>query len=472
MKYSAGNIFVRFLTIGITILLILIIGVKYFVGHSNSAILSLAASIFIVNLLIVLGYTFAIIRNESLLIEEDAADLAYYLGFSLTVASLAFSFISDIGLDSNADAKSTLVKGSLAQFGAGLLATLIGLSAKIIINSRQTHLASNPEVLYQKFRQEIKGFENSLTVMTGSMDSSIKSACLSINLSAEAAAASMEKLAERLKTSSDSISENLTVDKISTPIAAFANELLKLQSPANNFNTEMGTLIKSVSAITTSLASLNDTISQVKNSNIEEHKSIDGLVEIRKISNELNKANNIILFDQNKALTESNKQLLKFQASSTKVSDSMDIFSSSSTTLAARNGELEKSIQLVDQAIINAIGSLSQLVVSTNDLGVVLNASNDNIMSFNASSAAVSTTLQGTTTVLTEVNNKFDNIPQSIDRTVSSLNNASTTVTRGVNEMNTPLNAASTSITSLNLAISKLSKDIETLSRVIPKSSV
>ncbi len=147
MKKTAGNIFVRFLGFGIFALLFLIIGVKTFAPHNGSMTLALAGAIFIVNMLVVVGYAFAVIRTESILSEEDAPDLAYYLGFSLTVASLALSFISDVGMASDAAANSTLIKGSLAQFGSGLLATLIGLCAKIFIASKQAHLASNPEIL-------------------------------------------------------------------------------------------------------------------------------------------------------------------------------------------------------------------------------------------------------------------------------------------------------------------------------------
>jgi hypothetical protein len=318
MKKTAGNIFVRFLGFGILALLCLIIGVKTFGSHSGSMTLALAGAIFMVNMFVVVGYAFAVIRTESILSEEDAPDLAYYLGFSLTVASLALSFISDVGMASDAAANSTLIKGSLAQFGSGLLATLIGLCAKIFIASKQAHLASNPEILYQEFRMEIKGFENALSAMASSLDSSIKSACNSINASAESAAESMEKLSERLKVSSDAIAENLTVEKIAKPIAAFSDELLKLQEPAHEFRAEMSTLVGSAVAITKGFADLDTSISNVRQSTIEEIKNIDGLVETKKRLNEASKNSIDLLDEQNTTITETNKQLTKLKNSTAK----------------------------------------------------------------------------------------------------------------------------------------------------------
>jgi predicted nucleic acid-binding Zn-ribbon protein len=470
MKYSAGNIFAKFLAVGIIVLFFLIIGVKLFGVQSNSVTLALAASIFVVNLFIVLGYASAIMRNESLLIEEDAADLAYYLGFSLTVASLALSFISDIGLDSSADAKSTLVKGSLAQFGAGLLATLIGLSAKIIINSKQSNLASNPEVLYQKFRQEIKGFEISLAAMTSSMDVTIKSACQSINSSAEHAADSMQKLAERLKVSSDTISENLTVDKISKPISAFSSELLKLHAPANNFNVEMGNLVKSVSAITGNLNSFNETLLTLKNSTLEEHKSIDDLVQSKKISNEINVLHNGLLTEQNTALAESNKQFLKLKTGSAKAGESIDTFASSSMALTERSVELEANMIRVNQSIISTIERLSQLVNSTNDLGVAVNSSSMSFSNLNGNSTATGLALQDTSRFITDANVKFREIPDSLDQTATSLNTIKSSLIRDMNDLSIPLNKSSVSVASLNQSIENLNQNIELLAKAIPKS--
>ncbi len=481
MKKTAGNIFVRFLGLGILALLCLIIGVKTFASHNGSMTLALAGAIFIVNMLVVVGYAFAVIRTESILSEEDAPDLAYYLGFSLTVASLALSFISDVGMASDAAANSTLVKGSLAQFGSGLLATLIGLCAKIFIASKQAHLASNPEILYQEFRMEIKGFENALSAMASSLDSSIKSACLSINASAASAADSMEKLSERLKVSSDSIAEHLTVEKIAKPIAAFSDELLKLQEPAHEFRAEMSTLVGSAGAITKGFADLDTSISNVRQSTIEEIKNIDGLVETKKRLNEASKNSIDLLEEQNTTIAETNKQLTKLKNSTAKTAESYDLVGAASDKLVTRSGELEEGLATINRSMLETAQRLAELIALTKDFGSSLKSSGDSVDVLSVRSTAVNAALSGTSNALSEVNSKFNGVPESLDRTLNSLNvltnsltttaNSTEPLVRSLNNVNVPLNETSESAKSLHQAIAKLSQDVESLSRVIATSS-
>lgn len=481
MKKTAGNIFVRFLGSGIILLLGLILGVKTFTSHSGSSTLALAGAIFIVNMFVVVGYAFAVIRTESILSEEDAPDLAYYLGFSLTVASLALSFISDVGMASDAAANSTLVKGSLAQFGSGLLATLIGLCAKIFIASKQAHLASNPEILYQEFRMEIKGFENALSAMASSLDSSIKAACDSINSSAESAAESIEKLSERLKVSSDSIAEHLTVEKIAKPIAAFSDELLKLQEPAHEFRAEMSTLVGSAVAITKGFSDLDTSISNVRQSTIEEIKNIDGLVETKKRLNEASKNSIDLLEEQNTTFAETNKQLTKLKNSTAKTAESYELVGTASDKLVTRSGELEEGLATINRSMLEISQRLAELITLTKDFGSSLKSSGDSVEVLSVRSTAVNAALSGTSNALSEVSSKFNSVPESLDRTLNSLNvltnslaitaNSTEPLVRSLNTVNAPLNETSESAKSLHLAIAKLNQDVESLSRIIATSS-
>lgn len=481
MKKTAGNIFVRFLGSGIILLLGLILGVKTFTSHSGSSTLALAGAIFIVNMFVVVGYAFAVIRTESILSEEDAPDLAYYLGFSLTVASLALSFISDVGMASDAAANSTLVKGSLAQFGSGLLATLIGLCAKIFIASKQAHLASNPEILYQEFRMEIKGFENALSAMASSLDSSIKAACDSINSSAESAAESMEKLSERLKVSADSIAEHLTVEKIAKPIAAFSDELLKLQEPAHEFRAEMSTLVGSAVAITKGFSDLDTSISNVRQSTIEEIKNIDGLVETKKRLNEASKNSIDLLEEQNSTFAETNKQLTKLKNSTAKTAESYELVGTASDKLVTRSGELEEGLATINRSMLETSQRLAELITLTKDFGSSLKSSGDSVEVLSVRSTAVNAALSGTSNALSEVSSKFNSVPEYLDRTLNSLNvltnsltitaNSTEPLVRSLNNVNAPLNETSESAKSLHLAIAKLNQDVESLSRIIATSS-
>jgi chromosome segregation ATPase len=482
MKQTAGNLFVRFLGFGIFALFFLIVGIKFFTSHSGATTLALAGAIFVVNMVVVLGYSLAVIRTETILLEEDAPDLAYYLGFSLTVASLALSFISDVGMASNAAANSVLVKGSLAQFGSGLLATLIGLCAKIYISSKQAHHASNPEILYQEFRMEIRGFENALSAMASTLDSTIKSACLSMTASAESAADSMDKLSARLQISSDSIAEHLTVEKIAHPIAAFSEELLKLQDPAQEFRTEMSTLVGSASAITKGFVNLETSISDVRKSTLEEIKNIDGLIETKKQLNEASKQSLNLLFEQNTTVTEANKQLTKLKNSSLKTSESLELVSASSDSLVNRSGELDEGLLTVNRSILETAQKLAELTALAKDFGSTLKSSSESAEILSVRSNAVNAALSGTSNVLTEVNSKMDGVPESLARTMSSLSSLTNSLTttanstepliRSLNDVNTPLLDTTESAKSLHLAIEKLNQDVENLSRIISKTSI
>ncbi len=481
MNKTAGNIFVRFLSFGIIALLALIAGVKTFTAHSGSSTLALAGAIFVVNMFVVLGYTFAVIRSDSMLAEEDAPDLAYYLGFSLTVASLALSFISDVGMASNAAANSTLVKGSLAQFGAGLLATLIGLCSKIVISSKQAHLASNPEILYQEFRQEIRGFENALSAMTASLDTSIKSACNSISASAESAADSMERLSKRLEVSSNSIAEHLTVEKIAKPIAAFSDELLKFQEPAHEFRSEMSALVDSASLITKGFATLDSTISDVRQSTIDEIKNIDGLVETKKRLNAASSESADLLMEQNATVAETNKQLARLKNGSAKTAENFELIGGASEKLLSRSGELEEGLASVNQSMQETTLRLAELIALSKDFGASLKSSGDRVEELSVRSTAVNAALSGTANTLSEVTAKFNNLPDSLNETMGSLNvltnsltatsNSTEPLVRSFSNVSGPLNETSESAKSLHLAIAKLNQDVQSLSRIIATRS-
>jgi chromosome segregation ATPase len=481
MKKTAGNLFVKFLGFGVFVLICIIFGSKSFTPSSASSTLFLAGAIFAINIFVVVGYSLAVIRTDEILLEEDAPDLAYYLGFSLTVASLAFSFISDVGMASNAAASSALVKGSLAQFGSGLLATLIGLCAKIFITSKQAHLASNPEILYQEFRMEIREFENALSAMATSLDSSIKTACLSMTASAESAADSMDKLSARLQASSDSIAEHLTVEKIAHPIAAFSEELLKLQDPAQEFRTEMSTLAGSASAITKGFVNLETSISEVRLSTLAEIKNIDGLIETKKQLNEASKQSLNLLLEQNTTATEANKQLIKLKNSSLKTSEGLELVSASSASLFNRSGELEEGLAMVNRSVLETSQRLAELIVLTKDFGSSLKAGSDNAELLSARSTAANTALADTSNALSEINAKIVGVPDTLDRTLSSLNNLTNSLAatanstepliRSLSSVNAPLVDTSESAKSLHVAIAKLNQEVESLSRIISKTS-
>lgn len=248
---SPARFFLIYIAFGMASLLAIIAVSVYFRNQHHEVTWILALSILCSNFLAVLGYSTAILRREELLADPDAPDLAYYLGFSLTVGALSFSFLADLGAlnsankEAQAILKSGLVSGSLAQFGAGLLATLIGLCFKIYLAAQQQRTSTDPTVLYNQFRTEVGSFSAMLRDLSSNLSSSMELASAEIKRSGNLASISMTDMSETLQRASQVIAVNITNERISSPINRFIEELesislpLKIASQAlSEFSTE------------------------------------------------------------------------------------------------------------------------------------------------------------------------------------------------------------------------------------------
>ena len=78
-RVSSGQLFVRFVTVGLISLFASVIFLKSTSVAGPYAAVTLGLFIFIINLVAVLGYTFAVLKSPQVLAESDAPDLAYYL---------------------------------------------------------------------------------------------------------------------------------------------------------------------------------------------------------------------------------------------------------------------------------------------------------------------------------------------------------------------------------------------------------
>lgn len=481
MKKTAGTLYVRFLIAGVIILFLDIVGLKVLGAHDHFTTLILAGSIFIINFLTVAGYSLAVVKNEFLLVDEDAPDLAYYLGFSLTVASLAWSFISDVGLASTALANSNLVKGSLAQFGSGLLATLIGLSAKIYISSRQSNLASNPEVLYQTFRKEIRGFENSLMELTTSLTASVTNACRNIDTAASTTANSIEQLSEKLTKAATDISENLSPQHVAIPVQNFAKELLKLKDPSEDLRTALSKLVNTTNTAESSVISFNSSLKNANNSVSEGVKVTNNLSVNQQSLNDISQNSIQLISEQNELNTELNKQLFKTKNSSLKISENFDLVSSASEKLLNRNEQLEESMALFTNSINNTSESILKLRDLTKSFEDSLQSSGDGLNSISTRTAELKQSLDTALDSLNNFASTFNLIPGSIDRSLNSFNaltssinatsSASDPLRSSLVGLTPPVNGATDAVKNLHQSINKLNQDMELFSKVVKAPS-
>ena len=234
---SPARFFLIYLAFGMASLLAIIAVSVYLRSQHHEVTWILALAILCSNFLAVLFYSMAILRREELLADPDAPDLAYYLGFSLTVGALSFSFLADLGAlnaankEAQALLRSGLVSGSLAQFGAGLLATLIGLCFKIYLSAQQQRTSTDPTMLYNQFRTEVGSFSNMLRDLSSNLSSSIELASAEIKRSGNLASIAMTDMSDTLQRASQVIAINITNERISTPINRFIDELESISSP-------------------------------------------------------------------------------------------------------------------------------------------------------------------------------------------------------------------------------------------------
>lgn len=239
---SPAKFFLTYIAFGMLSLLTIIAVSVYFRNLNYEVTWALAISILVSNFISVWGYAAAILRRSELLSDPEAPDLAYYLGFSLTVGALSFSFLADLGAlqaanpQQQASLRSGLVSGSLAQFGAGLLATLIGLSFKIYLTSQQNRASIDPTEMYRQFRTEIGSFTSMLRSLSTDLTTSMNQASSDIQNSGQLARNSMIEMSETLQRASQVISVNITHERIAAPVDRFIAELESISTPLKAAN--------------------------------------------------------------------------------------------------------------------------------------------------------------------------------------------------------------------------------------------
>lgn len=278
---SPAKLFLSYVIVGLGSLLLIIFLSRIFQQPDQPITIYLAIAISTSNLLAVLGYTRAILRDDDLLADQDAPDLAYYLGFSLTVGALSVSFLSDIWMSGHGtDAQKalidrSLVKGSLAQFGAGLLATLFGLSAKIYIASQQFKTQLDPDDLYRKFRIEVGSFSDLLRQVSADLNMNVRNASNEISEAGKSAAQAFQQMSAVISDTTKEISENFSQDKISLPVQKFSSQLVTLTEPLVKFNQELESFAEETSQVNNSIKSLNSEILKFDKSILDGSNSID-----------------------------------------------------------------------------------------------------------------------------------------------------------------------------------------------------
>lgn len=273
-EISSGGVFVKHFFLGITsiALSIFFISTNPIFGKDISLPLIKAGFIFFINLIIVGSFTQKIISNPQLLSEEDSPDHAYYLGFCLTLASLALIFFADAIANQNIKdvaLKADLVRGALTQFAAGLLATLLGLSARIYISSLQNLKQAEPTQLLEDLKQNVRDFTSDLAESRNFHTEAITNSVKKLTQTLAKMEQSAESLSVTFEQTSVNLEQSLASSSISFQAAQFLDSLKELNSETKtqslSFTDNLKDLSGNTSAMTDDMANTTSKLREINN---------------------------------------------------------------------------------------------------------------------------------------------------------------------------------------------------------------
>jgi len=375
MDITAGSLFLRnFLTGFLLVFISLIVFRGFEVGGSFSSIIT-GIAFFLINCGVLFLYTLAVLRNEELLAQEDSADYAYYLGFCLTVLTLAVSFGYDAvnvrqnpaGAEDAASQASALVKNALIQFAAGLFATVLGLCAKIYITSQQSLTTAEPEELYRRFRHEIHGFQTELRSSISGMSASFKQVSDDLSSSAQQVNQSVSELVGAIDKSSKELGTTLSktnLDKFTTDFVQTINNLsetsAQLSSSAQSITTALSQLSATSTITNTNISNLGATVSAFDASS----KSVSSSLQ-EYAASILNSTTQVI--SQGESLAQTSDQLQEFAAKTeslikrispledrlSALDNSAQVFSVSMSTISGALDILQNRIKVIETTLLS-----------------------------------------------------------------------------------------------------------------------
>jgi chromosome segregation ATPase len=287
----------------------------------------------------------------------------------------------------------------------------------------------------------------------------------------------MEQLSEKLKSSSDAISENLTIEKISDPIAEFSGELLKLKEPAQNLRAEFSQLTGSSNSASKGLS-----ITELTKKIGDEIRASALLVETNNRLSEVGKLNVNLLEDKQETLVEVNKQLTRLRNGTGKAAENYQLVADATIGVVDSSVELQTDLKAISNLIQNVSKDVAALVATTNSLGVSVSSSSKNLDALVQKSMVVTSEFSKTTTAVSDANSKISELPKSLENTLTALNVLNGTlnetsksaqpIVQSLQNMTTPLDDATESTKSLQIALATLNKDIELISRILAQAAL
>lgn len=274
-QFTSGDLFLRHFLIGILVIAVIIFssnsGLVIDPTYEYSSLIT-AGIIAIINGAVIVSFTYLTLNDELLLAEEDSPDHAYYLGFCLTLATLALIFFTEAahptGASGTADSKQ--IQRALTQFAAGLFATLLGLTARIFLSSKQNISQKEPGELINLLRLEVDLLSTELkesrrvyTAMLQDLTKGLKDSFSKLDKEAD-------NLSEVFVNSSTTLKESLGATKISEQSKRFIGALENLNNSLVDQSTylidNLKELTGNTSALTDDMAKTTANLNEVNNS--------------------------------------------------------------------------------------------------------------------------------------------------------------------------------------------------------------
>lgn len=450
-QLTSGDVFVRHFFLGVISIAVAIVAIKFYLvfGANQSTPLITAGFIFIINLITVGSFTYKIITNDQLLAEEDSPDHAYYLGFCLTLAALALIFFSDAIANQNTvdlKEKSDLIRGALTQFAAGLLATLLGLNARIYIASKQNRNQTEPTELLTQLRKDVSDFSSEIAISKQEHISLISDSIKKLTQSLM----KMEKGAENLSATfaqvSTDLSDSLSAKSITEQTTNFLDALKELSSETSNQSQNFTDNLKELSGNTSALTD-----------------------DLAKTTVQLNNINNSISTFSEHLLQVSNNDLPKVSASTGNLISSLNNATSSIGNTAS---SVSSQIILLNQSIDATKDSINKM--GSNFQDVEITQLKDDVTSLSKIVGKLTGDISNLSVKIYDATYNLPKVSASTQTFISGLENVNSTIGNSASSAEKQINSLNQSIDVMSsnfqkVEITQLKDDVASLSKVIEK---
>lgn len=312
--------------------------------------------------LLIFTYT-STVSSDHKNLSQDAADYAYYLGFSLTIVALVSVFMTDgIDLILNPDKKKTASSGIqtiLLQFGSGLFATMTGVVARIYLIDKLTSVDTPVDESVRQLRFAIGDLVSAMNDEAANFTNALGSAVIGVSESLDSVKKSTEKLAKSVEKSCKTLEESIDFDQLDVDIKEM-EERIKLTH---------GQLVKIGDGLTEAMGSIGG--------------SIDALDKGLSSS-----AKNVTEFGASISTAESASTLAaaKFNLFSESVAESsarLPQFNKNIEMISNASGDLKNRFEDVSKHSVRVQSSLAEADQSFNKIG------SSTVSSFNSISATI-----------------------------------------------------------------------------------